>query len=84
MEISRFRGIRVRMFHNDHAPPHFHAFYGEYSVSMEIWSGAVRGYLPPRALRDLLEWYDLHRAELVLNWELLSDARAPRRIDPLE
>ncbi len=27
-EISRFYGIRIKMYYGDHAPPHFHAEYG--------------------------------------------------------
>jgi len=83
-EISRFRGIVVCMYHREHGPPHFHAYCGEYHISVQIWSGLVTGRFPPRQLRLILEWYDLHRLELLRNWELASNEKAPRRIDPLE
>lgn len=83
-EISRFLGIVVTMFHREHGPPHFHAYYGEYKVSVQIWNGVVRGRFPPRALRHLMEWYDLHRAELLRNWELATNEEPLERIDPLE
>lgn len=83
MEISRFHGITVHMYHREHGPPHFHAYHGEYRVSVEIWSGTMRGRFPPRSLRLLLEWYDLHRAELIRNWTLIRDGSTPERIDPL-
>ena len=48
-EISRFFGIVIKIFYNDHGPPHFHAEYGEYEVLVEIETLAVyRGSLPPR------------------------------------
>lgn len=42
-EISRFDGIVVRMYYRDHAPPHFHAEYGDFEIVVEIASGNVRG-----------------------------------------
>ncbi|MCG8467346.1 MAG: DUF4160 domain-containing protein [Gemmatimonadetes bacterium] len=76
--ISRFYGIVITMYYNDHAPPHFHARYGEYTIVVEIESGLVRGEMPRRALRLVLEWADRHQHELMENW-----ARARRRV-PLE
>jgi hypothetical protein len=56
-EISRFLGIIVAMFYNDHVPPHFHARYGEHKVEIAIESIAIlAGSLPPRALGLLMEW----------------------------
>jgi len=49
-EISRFFGIVVAMFYSDHAPPHFHACYGEDEVTVRIDDGGVDGYFPRRAL----------------------------------
>ena len=83
-EISRFLGIVIRMFHDDHGPPHFHAEYAEYSVKVEIWTGALDGHFPPRARRHLLEWYHLHRAELLEDWKLVSSRQTPKPIAPLE
>jgi hypothetical protein len=49
-EISRFYGIVIKMFFDDHNPPHFHAFYGEYEVLVNINSLAVfAGNLPPKS-----------------------------------
>ena len=72
------------MYYRDHAPPHFHADYGEYGITVAIESGVVEGKFPRRALRHVLEWYELHKEELQENWE-----RARRReplvpIAPLE
>ena len=55
-EICRFLGITIYMLYNDHRPPHFHARYGEYRVSVDIDSGVVEGRFPRRALNAILEW----------------------------
>lgn len=82
--ISTFYGIVVTMYHSDHAPPHFHARYGEYEAQIVIETGEpLAGYLPIRALRLIREWTGLHEAELQADWEL-AQARAPlASIDPL-
>ena len=83
-EISRFLGIAIRMYYRDHAPPHFHAEYGDYEITVEIGSGVVEGRFPRRALSAVLDWYNLHRAELAENWELARQKQPLNRIDPLE
>lgn len=81
-EISRFFGIVVQMFWDDHLPPHFHARYGRDRVQIEIGSWQVlRGSFPPRALALLLEWAVQHRDELMRDWEL---AEALQPLDPIE
>ena len=55
--ISRFYGILIRMFFNDHPPPHFHARYGEFEVTIDIGTLLViEGQLPRRALNLVHEW----------------------------
>jgi hypothetical protein len=49
-EISRFLGIVIAMYYRDHAPPHFHAIYGEYEVTIQIATGKDNGEFPRRAL----------------------------------
>ena len=61
--ISAFYGIVVTMYSSDHAPPHFHARYGEYEAKIVIDTGdPLAGQLPIRALRLIREWAGLHRA----------------------
>ncbi len=70
-EISRFLGISIKMFFDEHLPPHFHAEYGEHEARVSIDTLAViGGSLPPRVLGLALEWAALHRAELMELWEL--------------
>ena len=82
-EISRFRGIVVRMYFDDHPPPHFHAVHGDYSVVVELATGTVEGRFPAGSLRDLLRWYHRHRDELRWNWKLVTSGKNPLPIDPL-
>ena len=83
-ELSRFLGIVIGMFFNEHGPAHFHAVYGEHKVTVEIESGTIRGTFPPRALRLVLEWATLHRQELLANWERARQRQPLIRIEPLE
>jgi Domain of unknown function (DUF4160) len=83
-EISRFLGIVIAMFYKDHAPPHFHAYYAEYEITVSVADGAVEGKFPKRALNLVLEWYQLHRSELRENWELAGARKPLRPIPPLE
>jgi hypothetical protein len=83
-EISRFLGIIITMFYRDHAPPNFHAIYGEYEITVEIESGVIDGRFPKRALKLVFEWLELHRDELLENWRLAEDRRPLNKIEPLE
>ena len=83
-EISRFLGIVVYMLYDDHPPPHFHAEYGEYKISVDIQSGVVEGKFPRRALNAVLEWYTIHRQELLDDWAQAERHVPLTRIPPLE
>jgi hypothetical protein len=83
-EICRFLGIVIYMLYDDHRPPHFHAEYGQYKITMEINTGVLQGRFPRRALKALLEWYELHRDGLLENWELAEQHAPLNRIPPLE
>lgn len=83
-EISRFLGIIISMYYQDHAPPHFHAYYGDYEVTVRIIDGLVEGEFPRRALQHVLEWLGLHRDELMSNWEAAQAHKSLKKIQPLE
>lgn len=83
-EISRFLGIVIRMYYREHAPPHFHAEYGGFEITVDVETGHVQGSFPPRSKRHVLEWYHLHRAELREDWELAARRKPLKRIAPLE
>ena len=84
-EISRFYGIVIRMFFEDHNPPHFHAYYGEHEVLIDLYSFAVfAGRLPPRALGLVIEWATLNQEELLNNWRKARSQEPLSLIDPLK
>jgi len=82
--ISTFYGILIRMFFNDHSPPHFHARYGEFEATININTvEVIRGQLPLRALNLVQEWAMIHREELLEDWRLCRENTAPVKIEPL-
>jgi len=82
--ISKFFGIIITMNYREHGPPHFHAWYSGYDITVNIADGSVIGEMPKRALALVLEWWHLHRGELKRNWDL-AEARQPlMNIEPLE
>ena len=83
-EISRFLGIIIKMFWNEHNPPHFHAEYGSHRVEIELVNLAVlKGYLPPRVLGMVIEWAELHQQELIANWNSMKTSKNYKKIEPL-
>ena len=82
--ISMFYGILIQMFWNDHAPPHFHALYGEFEALIDIRTLEVlEGQLPRRALALVLEWAQEHRAELMEDLDLCTRNQPLKKIVPL-
>lgn len=83
-EISRFLGIVITMYFNDHNPPHFHVRYEDFRAILGIDPLELReGKLPPRVLGLVIEWAELHQTELLQNWISLASAGTFRRIQPL-
>jgi hypothetical protein len=83
--ISVFYGILTRMFFNDHAPPHFHARYGEFEATIDIGTSKVlQGQLPSRALNLVQEGAMIHREELLEDWRLCRDNVQPNKVEPLQ
>ncbi len=82
--ISTFLGISVYIQYNEHNPPHFHAKYGKYKISITITDGLITGSFPKRALKLVLEWYELHVNELLEDWELAEKHKPLKKIKPLE
>lgn len=83
--ISQFFGIIIQMFWNEHAPPNFHCQYGGFEATVNIRTlQLMEGKLPRRALNLVLDWAELHQAELLVDWELCEDKQQPKPIAPLE
>lgn len=82
--LSMFFGIVIRMNWTDHFPPHFHANYAEFEGIIDIRKlEMIKGNLPRKALEIILEWGELHQAELLADWDLCQAKQAPNKIAPL-
>ena len=69
-EITRFLGIIITMYFDEHNPPHFHVRYNEYRASVEIKTlNIMIGLLPARVRGLVEEWGELHSDELLKMWE---------------
>lgn len=83
-ELSRFYGIVIKMYYNDHNPPHFHAEYGSSQMVVDVNTLAViGGRLPPRATGLVMEWAAQHQQELRDAWQQARNMEPLDRIDPL-
>ena len=83
-EISRFYGILIKMYFNEHDPPHFYAEYHDYKASVLIKNGVVvEGKMPKRALKLIFEWLEIHQEELLDNWKSIEATGDFNKIEPL-
>lgn len=83
--ISMFFGIVIQMYWNERKPPHFHCTYGEQESVINITTLKVmEGKMSRRALNLVLDWAELHRSELLEDWELCEAKQQPKPIAPLE
>lgn len=84
-QISKFFGIIISMFYDEHNPPHFHATYGEYNAEIGIKEiNVLIGKLPPRVLGLVIEWALIHQTELMENWKRIENGQEIIKISPLE
>ena len=84
-EISRFLGIIIAIYYNEHNPPHFHAKYREFEAQIRIDNGLIlAGKLPRRTLDLVEEWRLLHTPELLANWYRATERKPLIKVEPLE
>lgn len=82
--ISEFFGIKIYMYWNEHFPPHFHAEYNDLRIIVDINEGVVlKGSIPARQLKLVLAWCELHKDELIKNWEAAQKHNDISKIEPL-
>jgi hypothetical protein len=74
----------IGMLYREHGVAHFHAVYGDHEISVEIETGRVHGHFPQRALNLVLEWRDVHKGELLEDWQLAKQGQPLKLISPLE
>lgn len=83
-EVCRFLGIIIRMYADEHAPPHFHAYYQDFSASFSIQTGArIEGDFPQKLSAIVTAWALLRGKELMSNWQALTKGKEPNKINPL-
>jgi len=85
--LSMFYGIVIRMYlgNSEHNPPHFHAYY----QGMKGYFGIkncemIEGNLPEKQMKLIVAWAELHKDELLADWELSQNGENPFKIDPLK
>jgi hypothetical protein len=82
--LSIFYGIMIQMFWDDHAPPHFHALYGDFEALIDIRTlDVLEGRLPRRALGLVLDWAERHQDALMEAWNQCAALQPPQKIPPL-
>jgi len=82
--VSMFFGIIIRMFHNDHNPPHFHADYQGQRGIFDFSGQMIKGNLKSNRARKLIkEWALLNQQNLKENWEKAEQGKQIDRIAPL-
>lgn len=82
--VSRFYGIIIFFYWQEHAPPHFHAKYNGREISVEIESGKVVGDFPKRAMSMVETWRKMHVDELMADWNKAEERKALDPIPPLD
>jgi hypothetical protein len=83
--ISIFFGLIIRMYYKDHQPPHIHVQYQDCNAVIDLITGNIsEGYLQARQLRFIQAWIEIHREDLLADWELCRNGEKPFTIDPLK
>ncbi|MEQ8714596.1 MAG: DUF4160 domain-containing protein [Cyclobacteriaceae bacterium] len=83
-EVSRFYGIIIKMYFNEHNPPHFHVEYQDYEAVINIETGDVTGHLSRRAINLVHDWLDQNKQALLENWKLIEQRKPLNKIKPLD
>ena len=86
-ELSRFFGIIIRMYMEVGGPhnlPHFHAYYQDDAAVFSLDDiELIAGSMPRRQRRLVEAWAELHRSELIADWQRLQTGQTPLPIEPL-
>jgi len=83
--LSMFYGIILRMYNNnEHNPPHFHAYYGDYEAIFSFDGEITDGKMPRKQTRLIQAWTEIHREEIEANWKLAMNEEPIYKIEPLK
>lgn len=82
--ISMFYGIIIKMYNTgEHNPPHFHATYQGYNAVFNLEGELIEGDIPRKQAKLISAWVEIHRDELIANWELALSEQPLYKIEPL-
>lgn len=82
--ISMFYGIIIKMYNNgEHNPPHFHATYQGYNAVFNLDGELIEGDIPRKQAKLISAWVEIHKDELIANWELAITEQPLYKIEPL-
>lgn len=81
--ISMFYGIIIRMYYDDHNPPHFHAYYNKNEAIFTLDGKLLNGKIPKKQLKLIEAWSIIHKKELEANWLLCKNSEELFTIQPL-
>ena len=82
--ISMFYGIIIKMYNiGEHNPPHFHASYQGYDATFNLDGELIEGDMPKRQIKFIAAWTEIHKDELIANWELAINEEPLYKIEPL-
>lgn len=82
--ISMFYGILIRMYYDDHNPPHIHAVYGNDTACFTFEGELLEGSLPKKQRKLVEAWIEIHQDELKANWKLAQEGEPIFKIEPLK
>ncbi len=85
--ISMFHGIVIYLYFNDnrqHKLPHIHAKYQEHEAVLGLPDGEILdGKIPTPKMKLIQAWMELHKDELIADWDLAVNGEQPYKIEPL-
>ena len=86
--ISMFYGIIVHLYFADnrrHKKPHIHVNYQDDEAVVALPDGSIlEGSLPSSKMKLLQAWIEIHRDELMADWEIAVSGQQPYKIEPLK
>lgn len=82
--ISMFYGVLIRMYYDDHNPPHIHAIYNDTEAVYDLSGNVIEGMLPTKQRKLVEAWISIHEDELLADWNLAKSGEQLFRIEPLK
>lgn len=82
--ISMFYGILIRMYYDDHNPPHIHAIYNNETACFTLDGELLDGGIPKKQRKLVEAWIEIHHDELEANWRLAQEGEPFFKIEPLK